>query len=104
MFVEMLRGFNQHPAGVTTSLFGDAAVITVFAGLISGRDQSEIGGRFIGIGEAVDIAEGGKQGLGDGEVDAGQGHEQADARIGMSLCGKGGSDVFDQAFDNGAIQ
>lgn len=103
MEADVLGGLDEHPAGVAAALLGDAAVVAVLAGLVGGGDEAEIGGGLVGGGEAGGVAEGGEQGLGDGEIDAGQAHEELDPGVVMSMLGHLGSEEFDFGFDVGEL-
>ena len=100
---EVLRSLDEQPAGVTAALLGDGAVIAVRAGLMGGGNEAEVGGGFVGRGETGNVAEGGEQGLGDGEVDAGQGHEEAGGRIVVRLAGEAVGEQGGFGFDVGEL-
>ena len=95
----VLGGLDQQPAGVAGALFGDGSVIAALAGLAGGRNQSQIRGGFVGSWETRRIAEGGEDSFGDGEIDAGQGHQKlhGGSLVGVhgDLRGESGEFLFD---------
>src|SRR5271165_1499509 len=96
---QRLRPLHQHPAGMAAALFGDGSVIAVRGGLAGGRNESEISRGFVGGGKAGDIAQHGEQRLRDREIDAGQSHQQLDARIVVGLLSQCAGEIEDLLFD-----
>src|SRR5271165_3377712 len=96
---QRLRPLHQHPAGMAAALFGDGSVIAMRGGLAGGRNESEISRGFIGGGKAGDIAQHGEQSLRDGKVDAGQSHQQLDARIVVGLLSECAGEIENLLFD-----
>src|SRR5271166_3774036 len=96
---ESLRALHQHPAGMAAALFGDGSVIAMRGGLAGGRNESEISRGFIGGGKAGDIAQHGEQSLRDGKVDAGQSHQQLDARVVVGLLSECAGEIENLLFD-----
>src|SRR5271165_1264285 len=96
---ESLRALHQHPAGMAAALFRDGSVIAMRGGLAGGRNESEISRGFIGGGKAGDIAQHGEQSLRDGKVDAGQSHQQFDARIVVGLLSECAGEIENLLFD-----
>src|SRR5271166_5472665 len=96
---QRLRPLHQHPAGMAAALFGDRSVIAMRGGLAGGRNESEISRGFIGGGRAGDIAQHGEQSLRDGKVDAGQSHQQLDARVVVGLLSECAGEIENLLFD-----
>ena len=82
---DVLGGLNQQPAGLAVAALGDRAVVAALGRLLGGRSQSQVAGGLVGAAKAADVTQGGQHGLGHGVIDAGQGHEQFDARVGVGL-------------------
>jgi hypothetical protein len=57
------------------------------AGLADLRVQSEVGGQLAPVAEAADVADGGHERRGDGDVDAGDGHQPLDLGPGQRVGG-----------------
>jgi len=100
---EVLGGLDEEPAGVGGALFGDGAVVAVFAGLVGGRDEAEVRGGTVGGGEALGVAEDGEEGFGDIDVDAGQGHEEFDLGRAVGVAGEVEVELVDLGLEGGEL-
>jgi len=68
--------FDDHAAGLGAAGLGDPPVDGgAVAGLADPGVQAEIGHEAVGVGEAREVADGGEQRHGDGDINAGHGHE-----------------------------
>ena len=77
------RRFDQHGPGMGAALLGDPPVPRpAVAGLMHARVQAEIGDQLVGAGEALDRADRRHQADRDHHVDARNGHEPLDVRVG----------------------
>ena len=90
--VEVLGGLDEEPSCVGVAVLCDGSVVAVLGGLSGFGDEAEVGGGVVAVGESGDIAEGGEESACDGDVDAGDGHQQADL---LPAVGDGGDLLVD---------
>jgi hypothetical protein len=64
------------------------------AGLADSRVEPEVGGQLAPVGEAADVADGGHERRGDGDVSPGDGHQPLDLGPGQRL---GGDELLDRS-------
>gem|GEM_PF-6002369 len=72
----VLRGLNQHPAGVGVATFGDWTVVSRVGGLARRGDQAQIRGGLVGSLETRDVSKGSDQCLRHHNAHAGHRHQQ----------------------------
>jgi len=65
MGASVLRCLDQQAAGVAIAGLGDRPVVTPRSGLASGRDQTEVTGRMVGVPKPGQIPERSDQSQGD---------------------------------------
>ena len=90
--VQVLGGLDEEPSCVGVAVLCDGSVVAVLGGLSGFGDEAEVGGGVVAVGESGDIAEGGEECACDGDVDAGDGHQQADL---LPAVGDGGDLLVD---------
>ena len=79
--IQMLRGFDEQPAGDGVAAFGDGAVITMGVALAGAGGEAEVADGVVGVAEAREVAPSREEGLVWGSGDTHSRHNvKADSR------------------------